>query len=665
MPVLKSKIQLVKKQFNPNTIPDELKQLPQWCVWRSEPNKKGGNPKKMPYSVKGGPASSTDPKTWSRFEDALELYRSGDWSGLMFAVTEGDPYVFVDIDHCRNTKNKTLKKDAQKVLDGLQSYSEVSVSGTGIHVLVKAQKPDDKCRQGGFECYSQKRFAALTGRVLKNYPPSIEDRQQELNDFYKERISISQSDTNRAVSAVPVPEEKLQRILENRKAVAIYKGDHTKYGSQSEADLALCNIAVKEGLTESECRTLIETARENSGASSKHDGYFRITYQRANGDITPVPLAEARVTFNRWMLFDDATGLENYGLEIVLAVVASSHLSGDPLWLHVVGPPSTGKTETINAVDPWPTVFPLTELTPAGLVSGINTDDGKNHSLLPLLNFKTLAIKDFTPTIDAPRDQRAKLFGRLRDAFDGSQTIHTAMVGTRTHRATFNCLTCVTGAIEKLWRNTSLGERYLLYRQPIPDPMKSALRAMSGVSEKKRMREELRKAACGVLASVDLDAVPRCSEALQQRIARLATMLARARTYVERSRDHELLNVPESEGTTRIVQQLFKLAQGLALIDGRDQIIEGDLTILARVALDSMPLIRRKLIDVLMQCPRSRRTYTKRFKETLGMSQSVIQQRLDELVMLGICDKKKVTKGNRMTYRMTNEFFGLMPQAAR
>ena len=363
-----------------------------------------------------------------------------------------------------------------------------------------------------------------------------------------------------------------------------------------------------------------------------------------------VDLEMAREVFKRHLHLPDVTILD-----ILLAIVASSAMPGDPCWLHVVGPPSSGKTEVINSVRTWPCVYALSELTPAGLVSGRDSDDGKDHSLMPHLHCKTLAIKDFTPILELPKDQQQKLFSRLRDAFDGFQAIHTAMVGTRSYEATFNCVTGVTGAIEKLWRNTSLGERYLLYRHAAADPLESAMKALEEANEKKHLRDELSRAACGVLAGVDMDCVPACSQSIKDRIVRLAASLARARTHIERNRQHQVQQLPEPERPPRIAQQLHKLGQGLALINRRAEITEADLPILNRVTLDSMPLLRRKLLEVLVRVPKGGRQYTTSFMTHTGLSQPSVREHLEELCLLKICDVR-MEPGNKSSYALTKQF---------
>lgn len=615
-------------------IPVELKALPRWVCWAGVPITDGQKPGKKPINARtGAGASSTNPNDWTTFDEALAAMETSNYAGLMFAMVPEDGFVFIDLDDCYNPTNKGIHKWAELVLKELNSYSEISPSGKGLHVLVRATKPGDRCRHGHVEIYDHARFATMTGRRLERYSDRIESRQAELEAVYRKHVAVSQNASNAVpCHAVPVPPDKLEALLRNPRAAVIYRGEQNgQYRSQSEADLALMNVAVGMSFSEGECRMLVEAARQNAGAEPKHDAYFQVTFQRARGDVPAVTLADARATFQRELNLPDPLIVD-----VTLAVVASAHQPGDPIWIHLVGAPSTGKTETINSVQDWPTVYALTELTPAGLVSGRDSEDGQDHSLLPKLHGKTLAIKDFTPTIDAPKDQRQKLFGRLRDAFDGSQAIHTAMVGTRAHKATFNLIDGVTPAIDKMWRNTSLGERYLLFRHAPADPIKSAGKALDGATRKTEVRAALRRAACGVLSGIDHDIVPTCDEERKQIIIRLAVILAKARTFVERDHDHKIEYQPEPEGPSRIAQQLFKLGQGLALINGRAVIGDDDIAVLVRVTFDSMPPKRRKVLEKLASVDSATAT---QLGTALGLGESATQEAMGDLIMLRICEQ--------------------------
>ena len=79
------------------SIPSELIIRPQWVVWRAV----GDKPDKVPYSATTGcKASSTDLLTWATFQEALEAYENGDYTGLGFVFSSADPYTGIDLDNC-------------------------------------------------------------------------------------------------------------------------------------------------------------------------------------------------------------------------------------------------------------------------------------------------------------------------------------------------------------------------------------------------------------------------------------------------------------------------------------------------------------------------------------------------------------------------------------
>lgn len=150
----------------PENIPAELKALPQWCVWKRET--RDGKPAKVPYQISGDKARSNDPSTWSTFNAALAAYQDLEgYDGICFMMpTEPRELVFIDIDHC--IKDGVIEPWALEIVKQFDSYTERSQSGNGLHILIKATKPGERCRKAGssFEIYDSLRPAYLTGDVV-------------------------------------------------------------------------------------------------------------------------------------------------------------------------------------------------------------------------------------------------------------------------------------------------------------------------------------------------------------------------------------------------------------------------------------------------------------------------------------------------------------------
>jgi putative DNA primase/helicase len=143
------------------SIPEELRARPQWVVW----NAVGDKPDKVPYSARTGHrASSTDLLTWATFQEALEAYENGDYAGLGFVFSSADPYTGIDLDNCVD-ENGEIAVWALEIVRYFDSYTELSVTGTGLHIIVRGDMPNR--RKENVEVYSSKRFFTVTGHAVE------------------------------------------------------------------------------------------------------------------------------------------------------------------------------------------------------------------------------------------------------------------------------------------------------------------------------------------------------------------------------------------------------------------------------------------------------------------------------------------------------------------
>jgi putative DNA primase/helicase len=143
------------------SIPEELRVRPQWVVWKAV----GDKPDKVPYSARTGrKASSSDLLTWSTFEEALEAYENGDFAGLGFVFSSADPYTGIDLDNCVD-ENGEIALWALEIVRYFDSYTELSATGTGLHIIVRGEVPNR--RKDEVEVYSSKRFFTVTGHAVE------------------------------------------------------------------------------------------------------------------------------------------------------------------------------------------------------------------------------------------------------------------------------------------------------------------------------------------------------------------------------------------------------------------------------------------------------------------------------------------------------------------
>lgn len=228
-----------------------MRDLRQWLVWRSE--ERDGKPTKIPYSpLTGQRASITTPETWAGYEEAVKAAREHGYGGVGFVFTPDDDLCGVDLDKCRDPETGEIEPWAREVIEELASYTEVSPSGTGVHILVRGVLPAGRNRKGRFEAYDRGRYFTVTGKHLAGTPKSIECRQKELHGVV--RRVFGEPSTNGHGAPVTAPERSDNGISDAevvRKALAasngerfarLWAGGTSDYVSNSEADLALCGM---------------------------------------------------------------------------------------------------------------------------------------------------------------------------------------------------------------------------------------------------------------------------------------------------------------------------------------------------------------------------------------------------------------------------------------
>jgi primase-polymerase (primpol)-like protein len=139
--------------------------------------------RKVPLTVHGRPASSTNPATWSDFR---RVHRSKVGAGAGFVLTAGDGIVCLDLDHVVR-EDGTLVDWAETLLKQLPAtYIEVSRSGTGLHVFGWGKLPGTGRRWTykdgtGLEVYADGRYIAMTADRWKNAPARMADLSEVLD----------------------------------------------------------------------------------------------------------------------------------------------------------------------------------------------------------------------------------------------------------------------------------------------------------------------------------------------------------------------------------------------------------------------------------------------------------------------------------------------------
>jgi putative DNA primase/helicase len=204
---------------------------------------------KPPFQVNGNYAKSTDPRTWTSFEEAL--LHIGNFDGIGFAPTEEDPYALIDLDNCRDPQTGEITAWGQKIIQQAMSYTEVSPTGTGIRIIAKGTLPPEGRKKGDIEIYNTGHYLTLTGHHVVGTPLKIHERQSEIQAIHTDVFGPrNQNGKNPAGNTSPQLSdgEILDRAFSAKNSAKIRQlyllGDTSGYNSSSEADLALCDLLV-------------------------------------------------------------------------------------------------------------------------------------------------------------------------------------------------------------------------------------------------------------------------------------------------------------------------------------------------------------------------------------------------------------------------------------
>ncbi len=363
-------------------------------------------------------------------------------------------------------------------------------------------------------------------------------------------------------------------------------------------------------------------------------------------DIDPIELDELLATFEEHLEMRADLVI---ALKVILAVCLSNDIKGDPLWVYVVGPPGSGKTMLLSALQKSARTIFRSTLTAHGLVSGWR-GDGEDPSLIPKLIGKTFVAKDFTEVLDMPINAQEEIFSTLRGAYDGSVQKQFGNGVMREYYGHFSFLAGVTNTIHG-HRKAHLGERFLkvLIKQPSRAQATAVTNAALGsIGREHVMEDALQDATRRYLARrADIDSLPRFSKHHLARINALVQLIATMRSQVERDwHGGELLYKPEPEAGNRLAKQLGKLAMMVGFVNGdEDEISDDTYAVMERVAFDTGYGFNLDIVDAVMTLG-GRATKSEVVQHT-ELPASTLARRFEDLVMLKVLKHDGEQKGEK------------------
>lgn len=329
-------------------------------------------------------------------------------------------------------------------------------------------------------------------------------------------------------------------------------------------------------------------------------------------------------------------------LAVSLAVAATRDVSDDPVWLLLVAPPSSGKTESVRMLDACSDAH-LDDVTGAGLLSwkGSGAKAQPTGVLTRVPDHALVTFGDLSTLLaDSDKGRRDQTFGILRRAYDGHVTRD---LGTAPAPLSWKGKLTVVGAVTGVIDNyavhaDALGPRWIYYRLPLrSNEAKRTAAKMARSPEIKAIRGEVAKLAAQIVykarAGINTYIPDRVADAIED--AALVTCWGRGSVPRNGYGRREIDGVPIVEEPPRVIRQLRGLAVGLYAIGLTDTEVEA---LCRRVALDSIPVARRQALEAVCEFPGAS---TSRIATAAGLHRLVTGRQLEELELIGVVQVRR------------------------
>jgi putative DNA primase/helicase len=410
-------------------LPRELLEGRRWVVWTTE-NRNGTRTQvpRVPHTPHLH-ASVTTPETWGTFEQAIAAALDEHVDGIGRVL--GDGLLVLVLDACRDPRTEEILPEAAVIVARVNSYTEISPSGTDLYVWSKGRLPKGGRRSGPIELYERDRYITVTGAHLEGTPWTIEDRTEQLASLHTATFGPLESQDPELVDAVIVLTARSLKSTD--KFARLWRGEIV--GDASENDFTLCRELVKRvGTDAGQIDRLVRKSKLMRGKWDERHGNDTYGYRTIQHAIeahrsAAVPSAPSTRRQGLSPLLINLSDVKPEPVEWIwvgrVAVGKTTILCGDPglgksfITLDMVARISTGR--------PWPDGSPSGE--PANVLL-LSAEDGLRDTIRPRLDALGADVRRVTAleiVVSADRSERGIQLGDI-DALEAAVTATRARV---------------------------------------------------------------------------------------------------------------------------------------------------------------------------------------------------------------------------------------------
>ena len=361
---------------------------------------------------------------------------------------------------------------------------------------------------------------------------------------------------------------------------------------------------------------------------------------------------------HRWLELDD-----DHLPVVVLAAAVANWIRGDPVWLLIVAPPSSGKSAFISALNGIDQVYPLSKLTARTFVSGLKVEKG-SVSLLEYLSANKkniLTLKDFGTILNLASGERNEILAQLREIYDGE---FSAAYGTGVKinwKGKLGLIAGATSSVDNMHKwSQELGERFIQVRPTCPNAALVADRASKNKGREEEMKRDLGRSMRSAFINAILYAKSHELDTVEGHLlsSALGQLVAIGRTPVRRSRyNSEQYEVGETEGPARLTGEFQQLYKGGVTCCHGDHDAAAEL--ICRVGVSSIAPAARQLI--LREVAHEEWGITSAGLHTiLRCDKETARRHLHDLVLIGLLKTEKPVQ--KMIYLPSDKLLELAGQ---
>lgn len=352
---------------------------------------------------------------------------------------------------------------------------------------------------------------------------------------------------------------------------------------------------------------------------------------------------------------------------IALASIIATRLQiSDPVWLILIGPSSSGKSQVLRplALTDKKFIHRVDDLTENTLMSGMRAKKGeKEISLLKRIGkLGVIVISDFTVIFSKSPETRAAILGQLRMVYDGEMTKFSGVSADPIEwKGSIGILAGSTPSIYTHFEEVAdMGERFIYYRMRSYDIEKATRRSLSRVSYGKGLDEELSKLYAAYIkeavTGIAGETVPDVTLAVNDRIVYIAMFAAILRTPTHYDKYQKSIDkVPVPEMPMRVAIQLSALARGLSVLRHNDtgswDLTEEDINYIEWCAYSLANEERRACLRTIASVGFESSLSGQTIADAIGLSTNIISMNLQHLAAIGILDRTADAGSLKWSYK--------------